>query len=422
MIKVEMSEPKFVYAPEVNDITNRWGVCSLPRMWREINGDFIVRFNGEADDGYLKELTPSLYFKSSDMGNTWQAIRNGSEIYDISVINGINPPYLRRKNGEIIAISQKANLQPISGIKFEKEYTVLDGVNMVRTYQYGNIPESCKGIELVCYKDGKKCVKDIDFIFPEREVAVNYKAKNLDSTYSVIPEYLKTNIFVTPYMTGLTELDDSTLVALTVGQNPTVFDRKCQEVYMVESTDNGITWRKRSVVASETRKYPNGYSGDGGEVSLTRAENGNLICAMRMEPVYATMLTVSTDNGYHWSQPEPVADSGVTPHVIALADGIVVLIYGRPGVHFKVSQDNGITWSESYSIIGKTLTEEQNSGREYMDFMYYKSVSYSNTFIEKISDNSILVLYNANEKFDDNAVERHKAAYVRKITVKRSNV
>ena len=49
---------------------------------------------------------------------------------------------------------------------------------------------------------------------------------------------------------------------------------------------------------------------------------------------------------------------------------------------------------------------------------YFDTCSYSNTFVEKLSDNSVLVLYN-NLKYDDGDGLRHKAAFVRKITVER---
>ena len=106
----------------------------------------------------------------------------------------------------------------------------------------------------------------------------------------------------------------------------------------------------------------------------------------------------------------------MTPHVVSLADGIVLLIYGRPGVHFKISEDNGKTWSSSYPIIGKTLSEELYEGKSYMDAKYFDTTSYSNTFVEKLSDHSLLVLFN-NLQYDDGDGKKHKAAFVQKITV-----
>ena len=123
-------------------------------------------------------------------------------------------------------------------------------------------------------------------------------------------------------------------------------------------------------------------------------------------------------NGYTWTKPRKVADSSVTPHVVALKDGIVILIYGRPGVHFEISEDNGETWSGSYPIIGKTLAEELADGKSYMDAKYFDACSYSNTFVEKLSESSVLVLYN-NVKYDDGDGKHHKAAFVRKITIEK---
>lgn len=168
---------------------------------------------------------------------------------------------------------------------------------------------------------------------------------------------------------------------------------------------------------------PFGCCGDGGEMSLTQASNGNLICALRTDMSIEgypsdTLVCISHDNGYTWTSPKRVADSSVTPHVIALQDGIVLLIYGRPGVHFKISEDNGETWSGSYPIIGKTLSEEFFDGKSYMDAKYFDTCSYSNTFVEKLSENSVLVLYN-NMKYDDGDGKKHKAAFVQKITVEK---
>ena len=63
-------------------------------------------------------------------------------------------------------------------------------------------------------------------------------------------------------------------------------------------------------------------------------------------------------------------------------------------------------------------SEELAAGKSYMAAKYFDTCSYSNTFVEKLSDNSVLVLYN-NLKYDDGDGLRHKAAFVRKITVER---
>ena len=132
--------------------------------------------------------------------------------------------------------------------------------------------------------------------------------------------------------------------------------------------------------------------------------------------VWGTYFSSSFDGGYTWSKPKEISDSSVTPHIVALKDDILLVIYGRPGVHCKVSYDKGETWSESYSIIGKTLEEERKNGKSDAESKYINSSSYSNTFVEKISDDTVIVCYNDLKYPDKNGVPT-KAAFVRKITV-----
>ena len=131
-----------------------------------------------------------------------------------------------------------------------------------------------------------------------------------------------------------------------------------------------------------------------------------------------TMLSISRDDGYTWSVPRPIADSSVTPHIIALGDALL-LVYGRPGVHVRYSTDNGETWSEPYTLIGKTLEEERALKREDYESKYGNPYSYCNTFWERISDDEILLLYNDLTYPDRNGVPT-KAAFVRRIRMDES--
>lgn len=86
-------------------------------------------------------------------------------------------------------------------------------------------------------------------------------------------------------------------------------------------------------------------------------------------------------------------------------------------MHFKVSEDGGETWGSAYTLIGKTLEEERKAGRRDSDSKYFDSDSYSNTFVEKLSEDTILVIYNDLKHLEDDG-KLHKAAFVRKIAVK----
>ena len=183
---------------------------------------------------------------------------------------------------------------------------------------------------------------------------------------------------------------------------------------------------KRATVASGITEVPYGYGGDGGEVSLAVAEDDAMYCVMRMDmsihpdtddtKCWGCRFCASFDKGHTWTEPKEIADSSVTPHIVSLKNDVLLVIYGRPGVHFRISTDKGNTWSDSYRIIGKTLTEERKNGRNDFDSKYGDSCSYSNTFVEKISEDSVVVCYNDLRYPDQNGVNT-KAAFVRKIKI-----
>jgi hypothetical protein len=129
-----------------------------------------------------------------------------------------------------------------------------------------------------------------------------------------------------------------------------------------------------------------------------------------------TILARSKDNGFTWSVPQPVASSSVTPHLVALDNGVVALVFGRPGVHVQFSTDQCRTWNTLTSLIGKTREEEMKAGRKLMAAMYFDTVSYSNTRVVKTGPDRFLVCYtDFKYKGDDGQV--HKSIKVQEIVV-----
>ena len=429
-LKIDISK-KLIFSAPINSAAEKWGVYAIPRLWREPDGGLVVRFNGEQDTAFTEKINqaPNLYFLSRDNGNSWEMVADGESIYDIHILLGIGSPYLRLKSGEIIAFRGKSGLPPIKGISPRKRFCMPNGEAVVHTYKYGDIPADAKGLERIYYKseNSEPVINESIIDFNEREVFVNAEASYENEEYIPVPEYIQPFIFKNPYIAGLTELNDGTIVALTFGQNPSVCDRYCPVVYILQSADKGLSWQLRGTVASSADEVPYGYSGDGNEASLAVAENGDLLCAMRMDmsinpdvakPICDTMLAVSHDGGFTWEKPFSVADSSVTPHIVALDNGILILIYGRPGVHFKISEDNGKSWSEPHSIIGLTLEEERQNGKSDAQSKYFDTSSYSNTFVEKISGDTVAVVYN-DMKYVDTDGKNHKTGFVGLITVKR---
>lgn len=426
-----LKSPRLVHVPPVNTATKKWGVYAIPIMWRLPDGNLVIRFNGEQDMASMAEMqqAENLYFISEDQGKTWHLVENGDEKFDVSVLTGIASPYLFCRDGRVLALRAKFDREAIQNVPYQKEFVFPNREAMVHSYRYGDIPEACKGIEMLEYH-GDACQRwDVHFDFTEREVLVNCASLNSgpQGADQFLPEEEKLcpYIFKRPYFSSLIELDSGVLAAVSCGQHPEVKDHYCGEVYLVVSEDGGKTWRKRGTVASDAAMQY-GYGGDGTEVTLTKASNGDLLCVMRMDmslgyqdgSVTGTMLAISHDQGYTWDIPRLMSDESVTPHVVALKDGLVLMIYGRPGVHCRYSADYGKTWSEPYSIIGPTLKQALAEGRDYLDVKYSNSCSYSNTYVERISEDTVLVLYN-DIQYDPGDGERHKAAFVREITLRR---
>lgn len=426
-MSIKISEPRLVYAPQMNEAISKWGVYAIPRMWREPSGELVVRFNGEEDSSDVKNMqrAPNLYFSSSDNGESWVCCPNGNEKYNISVLTGIDPPYRKLKCGDTVFAESVRGLPPIENIGFQKEFVTPCRDAVVHTYRWGDLPCECRRLMFgrISGENGRVERSETQMDFSEREIHVVYKA-NSGGEFIPVEECVNPHIFRLPYFSAISEVNGE-LVAVTCGQNPDVSDRYYTEVYLIVSYDGGKTWTYRSTVAGGITEVPYGYGGDGMEVSLAADKKGDLYCVMRMDlssdprtdrdNITDTMLCISRDCGHTWSAPRAIADSSVTPHIIALED-VLLLIYGRPGVHVKFSTDRGESWSEPQTLIGKTLKEERENGRSDFESKYGDPDSYCNTFWEYISPREIIVLYN-DLRYPDSLNVPTKAAFVRNISV-----
>jgi hypothetical protein len=113
-------------------------------------------------------------------------------------------------------------------------------------------------------------------------------------------------------------------------------------------------------------------------------------------------ITFSEDLGRSWGPLVSLNHPGVFPTLTMLDNGVLVLAYGRPGVHLMFSLDGtGHTWTAPITLrVGdpeKWLT---------------KSCGY--TSIVHVGPNSFLVAYSDFEHRDENGVMR-KAILVRRV-------
>lgn len=154
---------------------------------------------------------------------------------------------------------------------------------------------------------------------------------------------------------------------------PTELNQRKYRTIVVFSSDRGRTWGDPVLVAYD-RMLGRGIPDDPlrptalvpaitqegfREADLTQAPNGNLVCVMRSggrngenvtlfpTPLYCSR---SSDKGRSWTPPEQIADRGVCPNLVTMANGIIVCTYSRPGNWLIFSDDNALTWKGAFQF------------------------------------------------------------------------
>ena len=435
-MRVILHEPVVVSVVPVNEETQKWGVYAIPWMWEHPDGAFYIRISGHQDTSSpnYRQTAPDLYFRSDDNGENWMPLceSSGKELAQVfPTFFGVGRPFLKLESGEWIGLQLESQLAPITDIpRLEKTVPIPSGEALLGIWRYGDIPEACKAMELVTYDAaGKKLrAERVQINFPELEVESVCASQHTDGKVTLVADYVPVEtIFYNPMCTiqEILELPDGSLGGLLYGQAPNVTDRDYGLVYMMRSEDRGRTWRKIGTVGCYDPEVGYGYTN---ENSMVRASDGSLLVVMRTEKCVpneiqrdtSTMFSRSFDGGYTWSKPTAIADSSVTPHLVSLENGVIVFVYGRPGVHIKYSTDCGASWSEPYTIIGKTLDEHRRAGDAYMDCKYWDMDTYANTFMYPISADTVLLCYN-DMKHQTGDGLNHKATLVRRISLASEN-
>lgn len=117
------------------------------------------------------------------------------------------------------------------------------------------------------------------------------------------------------------------------------------------STDSGRTWAKIGhILYNEPDTKRDGFT----EPALELLPDGTLLAILRTTdgngtgPMYRSR---STDQGRTWSKPEAFTETGVLPRLLQLANGVLVLSSGRPGVDLRFSTDGGRTWTAPEKLV-----------------------------------------------------------------------
>lgn len=110
---------------------------------------------------------------------------------------------------------------------------------------------------------------------------------------------------------------------------------------LVESNDDGATWRFVNTLAYEAERLIDGMC----EPAIAEVADGSLSCVLRRGGGHPLAQTRSTDGGRTWSEPELLPGHGVDPDLVLMSNGVLACTYGRPGRFVMFSEDgNGFSW------------------------------------------------------------------------------
>ena len=172
--------------------------------------------------------------------------------------------------------------------------------------------------------------------------------------------------------------------------------------WLMVSGDGGRSFTRRALVGGD----PTGRDLMG-EAALATTAAGDLVCVVRRadQEQKPMGITRSRDAGHTWEPVADLFDFGVFPNLLCLGNGILVLSYGRPGVHLAFASDGEERrWAAHTAVIEGDPADIQRHSCGY-------------TSLLRLSPDACLLAYS--DFRPAGAVgQQHKAIQVRRITAR----
>ena len=177
-----------------------------------------------------------------------------------------------------------------------------------------------------------------------------------------------------------------------------------ERTFVIQSLTGGRMWHYLSTVAFDLREGEKIRRLGFDEPNLLVLPNNDILCFMRTgskvgDSIY---MSRSKDNGLTWSHADPITSRGVYPTACLMENGVIAVVYGRPGDWIVFSADGGQTW------INETCLNE--GGPVANDCGGYD-------WVEEVGEDTLLAVYSRTSP-DDCMISEMVGTY---ITVKPKN-
>jgi hypothetical protein len=318
-VTVQLGPPRLV--AEGPDGERRWGRWQFPSLEAGPGGRLLLFVHVEPDSAASYGKARRVYV-STDKGKTWRP--------DAAAANGAFG--LRLANGDWLR-TDTVPATPASSIALPPQRAErISYRTPFQLYLLSELPESLRNIYFQR--------------FTTRWTPESHRLDDPDAlryaTGGLIPQI---------WWGDMKRLPDHSIVALTYPYYHRSQPLPYTAAASYRSTDNGRSWRKAGhILYDEPDRRRDGFT----EPALERLPNGELLAVLRttdgngVGPMY---LARSADQGATWSKPERFTETGVLPRLLQLANGVLVLSSGRPGVDLRFSTDGGRSWSPPQALV-----------------------------------------------------------------------
>lgn len=380
-----LSEPTLV--AEAPADVREWGWYQFPVLDRMADGRIALTFHVHADSARSYGLTSSTPDRgySADDGRTWQLALSTAPTAGLLLPNGDRLRIRVPKSIPAASLKLPASVGTAHGSYGQQRYVY---------YRAADLPEALRGAPLARLPHGTDTWRD--------ELA------RLDDPASL--RYTVENVFPVVWWGDLRVAPDGSLLAVVYPNRMIGDEFGHLHVACYRSTDAGRSWQiqGRILYRPDASADPHAAARDGfTEPAFEILGDGSLFAVLRttdghgIGPMYATR---STDLGRTWTRPQVIAPHGVMPRLLRLANGVLVLTSGRPGVQLRSSTDDGAHWSAPRELVPVASADVQADTCGY-------------TSLLPLGDDSFLLAYSwFNRPGADG--QPHKAILVRRVTIR----